>query len=548
MSTSSFAVLVQAPTSDLATTGTHLDWIVGTFMSDPGLAASIPHAQLVAGAEAANGLDTLLAEGGATLHLADDGQITADDVLALNAWVRADAGRLALFTALHGNDDNGAETGYHLIKGDGAAALLFHQSMSDTVIDGLFHFGFPVVDGRFLNEDGNPNATVQQVADYLDYYLTDLSTTGTGLDFIVDAIKSDTGLSRLTLAPNLRAGAIAADQLDHMLVDGIDALHLADDGIFTASDMLALNGWVRADAGRLALFTALHGTDAGGTETGFHLVRGDGGVSTYLGANLIDTIADGIYHFGFAVVNNHFLNENGNRNASIGDVASWLNHIYFGLADFEGTDGADKITGTDAAETFHSGDGNDTLVGQGADLWGEAGNDLLIARSFGGSGGMLTGGAGADTFRAELVLDADASLIAAHLQANGMVDWAGVAADPAAASGAWLVGLGRVTVTDFSHADGDHIELSGAGVCVMGLSAWTMSDGRSNTTIAIGTTLGGAAPHAVGEMDVLGDAVTRADILVDGGIHAAHVGATAVAGFNAYGALWSGAAAGWAYA
>ena len=85
MSTSSFAVLVQAPTSDLATTGTHLDWIVGTFMSDPGLAASIPHAQLVAGAEAANGLDTLLAEGGATLHLADDGQFTADDVLALGA-------------------------------------------------------------------------------------------------------------------------------------------------------------------------------------------------------------------------------------------------------------------------------------------------------------------------------------------------------------------------------------------------------------------------------------------------------------------------------
>ena len=122
-------------------------------------------------------MNRLIAEGIATLHLLEDGRIDAGDVLALNGWIRGDADRLALFTALHGDDDGTVETGFHLVKGDGAG-VAFHHALADTVADGIYHVGFAIQDGHFLNEDGNPNAAVQTVADQLDYYFADLSMIG----------------------------------------------------------------------------------------------------------------------------------------------------------------------------------------------------------------------------------------------------------------------------------------------------------------------------------------------------------------------------------
>ena len=695
------------PDSPLSTTGTHLDGIVDALAVDAGLAANIPATQIAAGLAAADGIDRLIADGIAALHLLEDGRIDVADVVALNGWIRGDADRLALFTALHGNDEDGQETGYHLVKGDGAVALAFHQSLADTVADGIYHIGFVIQDGQFLNEDGNPNAAVQTVADQLDYYLSDLSTTGTGLDIIVDIAKADPGLSRLTLAANLQAGAIAADRLNHMIVDGLAATHGAEDGRIDAADVLAVNAWIRGDADRLALFTALHGDDAEGVETGFHLIKGDGADSTYLGLNLIDRIADSLYHIGFAVEGNRFLNEDGNLNATLGEVATTLNHLLLGIADWEGTASGDVINVSEALSLVHAGagddsihgdsgadtilgeagndyadggagndsldggagdnllfgsggddtiaggdgrgrlfggegkdsilggasgdmlrgeagddtilagggnddvnggdgndlldagsgnnvldgaagrdtliggagddmlfgsagddrldggtagwdrlwggDGNDTIagLGNGATIWGEGGDDLILTRASGGGGAWLTGGGGADTFRFEFALQATPALAATHLAAHGSVDWAGVAADPAAATGAWLLQLGRAWVFDFSQAEGDRIEVSGAGLSVLSVSAWTMADGHSNTTVTLGAAFGGGAVQAVGEIVVLGDAITAADIRVDGTVHGAQIGAqigaTAEPGFDAYAQAWT-QPGGWAFA
>ncbi|WP_431268100.1 calcium-binding protein [Dankookia sp. P2] len=396
---------VTTPPSDLSTTGTNLDWIVDTLAVDAGLAASIPGSQIATGLHAADRMNRLIAEGVATLHLLEDGRIDVGDVLALNGWIRGDADRLALFTALHGDDDGTVETGFHLVKGDGAVALAFHHALADTVADGIYHVGFAIQDGRFLNEDGNPNAAAQTVADQLDYYFADLSTTGTGLDAIIDIARADPGLSRLTLAPNLQAGLVAADRLNHLILDGLAATHGAEDGRIDAADVLAVNAWIRGDADRLALFTELHGDDADGVETGFHLIKGDGGTSSYLGLNLVDQLADSLYHIGSAVEDNRFLNEDGNPNATLGEVATSLNHLLLCTADWEGTDGADVINVNEAlsvvhagagADSIHGGSGADTILGEAGDDYadGGAGDDNLD----GGAGDdLLFGGAGRDT-------------------------------------------------------------------------------------------------------------------------------------------------------
>lgn len=63
-------------------------------------------------------------------------------------------------------------------------------------------------------------------------------------------------------------------------------------------------------------------------ETGFHLVQGDGAKTHWFGdENAINTVADGIYHLGFGTHRGRLLNEDGNRNASMEDVAYWLNEL-----------------------------------------------------------------------------------------------------------------------------------------------------------------------------------------------------------------------------
>ena len=72
----------------------------------------------------------------------------------------------------------------------------------------------------------------------------------------------------------------------------------------------------------------LHGDDENGEETGFHLVQNDGAKTRLFGDdNAIDTVADGIYHLGFKISGTQLLNEDGNANAQLEDVAFWLNEL-----------------------------------------------------------------------------------------------------------------------------------------------------------------------------------------------------------------------------
>jgi Ca2+-binding RTX toxin-like protein len=163
-------------------------------------------------------------------------------------------------------------------------------------------------------------------------------------------------------------------------------------------------------------------------ETGYHLIQGNGAVIQYDGLNFANRVVDGLYHIGFEVKGTRFVNEDGNANATIAEVASWLNYAYLGKNDVVGTAGDDRYTagqsdalfkgaevdiyrgyaGNDVART---GAGNDILYGdEGNDaLFGEAGDDRLLG---GGGNDQLEGGAGSDVLdgglgRDKYVLDAD---------------------------------------------------------------------------------------------------------------------------------------------
>ena len=203
------------------TTGTGLDSVIGWIAQDYGLQMSISGASIRQGAAAADGMNFLIVEAVTRLGLANDGQITTSDVYSINSYLRAN--HLAQFTALHGNDGGGIETGFHAVQGDGSVSRMYGESAVDTVLDDIYHIAFRIVDGHFVNEDGNWGGDVGDVANWLNTLLApELAagtlangradplvhgTTGTGLDQLIDIIVSDPGLNRNLSHKQINDGA-----------------------------------------------------------------------------------------------------------------------------------------------------------------------------------------------------------------------------------------------------------------------------------------------------------------------------------------------------
>ena len=369
--------------TDLSSTNTGLDRIVETIVGDPGLAASLSWPQIKGGATAADGLNNLIVSGIDALHQAggadaDTSRLSSTEVLWINDWIRRDANRYASFEALHGDDEMGVETGYHLVQNDGGNTSLFGRNAINTIFDGIYHIGFAVnADGRFENEDGDANAKVSDVAAWLSYYYGDPSTTGTGFDRLTDWMRLDPGLAKWTSAADINDGLAAADGILHLYVEAIAATGVNSDGWITKADLRQINSWIRSN--RYDTFVALHGDDEDGVENGFHKIQNDGGTTQFFGRNLINTVADGLFHIGFEIEGENFLNEDGDTNQSLSDASSWVNAFLNSSRLTIGTDGADVLVGNDEADQLQGKSGNDLLQGNGgADLLdGDWGSDSL---------------------------------------------------------------------------------------------------------------------------------------------------------------------------
>ncbi|MFG6097073.1 calcium-binding protein [Leptothoe sp. ISB3NOV94-8A] len=101
------------------------------------------------------------------------------------------------------------------------------------------------------------------------------------------------------------------------------------------------------------------------------------------------------------------------------------------------------------------------------------GNDvdkLVFAKKFYNPDGLaandrLTGGAGADTFKFDILMNAPAAIYTQHLQDDGLVNWGmgAVAGENDNYHDHWVESIGRDTITDFSGTggEGDQIIITG---------------------------------------------------------------------------------------
>ena len=113
---------------------------------------------------------------------------------------------------------------------------------------------------------------------------------------IITALNSDPGLKAHVSAADLSAGLAAARSLNKLLAIVIDETGVNADGILSPEDLMMVSDAVRARAGYYNNFLTGHGDDEWNVETGFHLLQNDGGILTFQGRNMINTVIDAIFH------------------------------------------------------------------------------------------------------------------------------------------------------------------------------------------------------------------------------------------------------------
>jgi Ca2+-binding RTX toxin-like protein len=232
-----------------------------------------------------------------------------------------------------------------------------------------------------------------------------------------------------------------------------------------------------------------------------------------------------------------------------------------GNDDINGGDDDDLLAGEDGNDLIGGGAGNDMLFGgaghdllwgdDGADtlqgglgpdaLWGGAGDDLLLSRSDGGEpdpaqGGArvnppaadaaydgMTGGSGADTFRFEFLMNAKPEIVAKHLNADGSIDWRGVAGENGAVHDHWVESIGQDVIGDYSRAEGDRILILGHTVQVDAIEHRDLNgDGVDESILWIISNQGASGAHnkdPLGSIVVFGDRVEAGDLTVNAGVH-----------------------------
>jgi len=319
------------------TTNTGLDQIMNVILRDEGLIRRISTGDMREGAANADAMNHLIIEAIVEEGLANDATLSPADIRQINNYLVAN--HKELWKELHGDDEEVEETGYHLVQNDGAYARMFADNVINTVADGIYHLGFETNSKcRLVNEDGKNNASFEKVAWWLDSSLkSELSsglfdnpdyqevegTTGTSLDFIVLYIYNEPGLLRKVSMEDIRVGARSANGMNELIVQAIKATGVASDDYISKEEVKELNVYLSTNY--QGEWMALHG-DEEDEETGYHRVQNDGALGYMYNRNVINNLADSIYHLGFPTTyDKNLVNEDGKKNASFSSVAYWLN-------------------------------------------------------------------------------------------------------------------------------------------------------------------------------------------------------------------------------
>lgn len=211
---------------------------------------------------------------------------------------------------------------------------------------------------------------------------------------------------------------------------------------------------------------------------------------------------------------------------------------YYGNDVLEGGGGRDILDGGHGEDVLIGGDGDDLLItradGREPDVYpdpdrdeGDPYDELTNGKLYPDqpipADDILTGGAGADTFYVQTLINAKQRFIEEHTNDDGTIRWHGVAGENDNIHDHWVDGIARDIITDFSKEEGDRILIEGHTTEILEIT-YGDADGdgaadHSNVYIYSQQGNGGGAhdEDRLGVLTVYGDLVTETDIEADAG-------------------------------
>lgn len=352
-----------------------LDRLQTALALDPGLVANVSPAERAAGLAAASALNAQLLRIIAGLNLNADGIIRPEELLAITAAIQGNPAEYAEFLEQHGDDEGNVETAFHLLQNDGGTLMFRGRKFVDTVADAIYHYGFDIIDGRYVNEDGNANETTRDVAGWLNFFMNGVSTV-----FGTDAAE--------TLHSGDYSSQLAAARNETFWAGG------GDDSIW-------------ADIGHDRVWAGT-GNDVSGGGDGNDTLMGETGDDTLWGETGNDSLDGGAGHdrLGGGDGNDNLTGGDG-HDTLYGEAGNDSLRANAGNDVSGGGEGNDSLQGGLGNDTIYADEGNDRAFGEDGDdqLHGSDGTDYLIggAGNDGLHGGdhrdTLSGGDGNDTIR-----------------------------------------------------------------------------------------------------------------------------------------------------
>jgi Ca2+-binding RTX toxin-like protein len=297
----------------------NLDRLVKALQADPGLRSSLPQAEINRGVAAAEVLNAVLLRAIEATNANRDGLITPKEMEEISRAVFDRPAQWQKFILGHGNDNGTVETGFHHVQDDGGTLEFQNRNFVDTVADAIYHYGFDVTDGRYVNEDGASNETTADVAGWLNYFLND---------------------------ENVVFGSNAKDEVGSGMYS--DYFSRARNETFRVYDG---NDSVWADLGDDKVYGG-NGNDTVGGGDGRDRIFGENGADMLWGDSNNDSM------FGGA----------GADELGGGDGSDALSG---GKGDdiLSGNDGKDRLSGGDGTDSLYGGNGSDRLSGDAGKDW-----------------------------------------------------------------------------------------------------------------------------------------------------------------------------------
>ena len=212
----------------------------------------------------------------------------------------------------------------------------------------------------------------------------------------------------------------------------------------------------------------------------------------------------------------------------------------YGSDTLSGGGDADTLDGGHGEDTLDGGAGNDTVISRADDREPEIAQDfdrsddpdyeidfdarmIYPSQADMASDDTLAGGAGADSFVFETLINAKQHIINRHVNDDRTIDWMGVAGENNNVHDHWVDGIGNDTITDFNQAEGDTISIAGHTTEVYRIdNVDADGDGDTDTVLHLRSNQGaGGGAHnldLLGTVTVLDNALDAGDFTVNAGV------------------------------